>query len=90
MSIDPSSPFKAGIHYAEASSANMIDVIDRFLKARKLRLQIAATGHHFFKTEYRLESYVKRLLPILDFAMEAVREGRDPRLPDESSIDPVI
>jgi len=81
--LPPGSPFKAGVHHAEATPASMVDAIARYLTRREKREQIAAAGREFFTTEYRLEHFVQRLLPILDFALEAVREGRDPNTIDE-------
>jgi hypothetical protein len=81
--LPPKSPFKAGVHYAEATSASMVDTIARYLDRQEKREQIAAAGREFFTTHYRLEHFVKRVLPIFDFALEAIREGKDPSTVDE-------
>ncbi len=76
--LPPGSPFKAGVHYAEASSSTMIDAIARYLERKDLRASIAQAGHDFVRNEYRLETHVNRILPVLDFAMEAVLDDREP------------
>jgi hypothetical protein len=58
----------------------MIDAIARWLERPEQCQDVAEAGHRFFATEYRLEGFVKRMLPVLDFGMEALREGRDPRI----------
>ncbi len=78
-------PFRAGVHYVEATTASLIDTIGRFLERDEERLQIATAGHDFFRQNFRLDHFVKRLLPALDFAMEAIGEGREPGLPEGES-----
>jgi hypothetical protein len=76
--LPPKSPFRPGVHFAEATASSLIDAIARHLEHADQRAAIAERGHEFFKSEYRLEGFVRRILPMLDFAMEAVREGREP------------
>ncbi|MBN2489941.1 MAG: glycosyltransferase family 1 protein [Planctomycetes bacterium] len=86
--LPPGSPFQPGVHFAEATASSMIDRISRHLEHADPRAAIAARGHAFFRSEYRLETFVQRILPMLDFAMEAVREGREPESFGERRTDP--
>lgn len=84
--LPPGSPFRPGAHYAEATASGMIDAIARYLERHEQRQAVAEAGHRFFTTEYRLEGFVKRMLPVLDFAVEAIREGRNPRVAKPSDL----
>lgn len=76
--LPPASPFTPGEHFGEASAAGMIDTIARYLDADAERKRIAEAGHRFFTIEYRLETFIQRMIPKLDLALEDLQAGRTP------------
>jgi hypothetical protein len=64
--LPPAAPFRAGVHYAEASLADFPVAIRHYLSHPADRQRIAADGRRYFREEYTLERAVGRLLPVID------------------------
>ena len=64
--LPPGTPFRAGVHHAEAPLAQMEEAIAAWLARPEERAKIAAEGQRFFRHDYDMTHAVERLLPLFD------------------------